>query len=130
MKIDEGVNGKINAKVRQMLNSKAITNSRFQFDLWGIIKQSQVWGIVGDSVAEKKCFNGQEVALELSSSSVAHTVLLLSFPWCQLLLLPLPGYCLHSSEELFLPHTPQRSTRIHYIASCCAKFLQPVFSYN
>ena len=53
MKIDEGVNGKINAKVRQMLNSKAITNSRFQFDLWGIIKQSQVWGIVGDSVAEK-----------------------------------------------------------------------------
>ena len=33
MKIDEGINGKINAKVRQMLNSKAITNSRFQFDL-------------------------------------------------------------------------------------------------
>ena len=42
MKIDEGVNGKIHAKVRQMLNSKAISISRFQFDM---MRRSYVYNL-------------------------------------------------------------------------------------
>ena len=34
MKIDEGINGKIHAKVRQMLNSKANWNSAFPRQNW------------------------------------------------------------------------------------------------